>query len=139
MIKALLSAAAVSAVLLTGVAGASAATPAQRTASTEVVHLRPVGTSHALGTATITYSMMHHRTTVVLRMVHLTVGMHFAHFHLGSCGSNGAIKYSLNSLRGPGSAMSTTVFPFKVTGHLYINVHGTPKNALKVVACGDLM
>ena len=136
MIKRIAAALALSALILTGVTGA---TPAQRTLATKTVHLNPVGTSHVTGTATITYSARKHTTTVVLRVMHLTVGTHLAHFHIGHCGSNGPVKYPLTPMVGPGMKMSTTVFPGKLKGTLYINVHGTPKSPMMVVSCGDVM
>lgn len=88
--------------------------------------------------AAITYNSHMGQTTVVLRVTHLTVGTHLAHFHTGKCGSNGAVKYPLTPLVGPGTKTSTTIFTGKLTGTLYINVHGTPKSAMQVVSCGDV-
>lgn len=135
MFKRLLAAVALIALMCTAVTGASAA---KHTIMTQTVPLTAVG-SHVVGTATITYSARKHQTTVVLRVTHLTVGTHLAHFHTGKCGSNGAVKYSLTPMVGPGMKTSTTVFAGKLTGTLYINVHGTAKSAMQVVSCGNVM
>jgi len=134
MIKRLLAVVALTMLTCTAVTGASAA---KHTIKTQTVQLNPM-MSHVAGTATITYNSHMSQTTVVLRVMHLAVGTHLAHFHTGKCGSNGAVKYPLTPLVGPGTKTSTTIFTGKLTGTLYINVHGTPKSAMQVVSCGDV-
>jgi len=146
MIKRILAAAAVGAVVMSGATAVSAAQRPQttRTSTTERIMLAAQGGSLAHGTAVITYNMLSHKTTVVLSVTGLAKNKpHLAHFHLGRCGSNGAIKYPLTTLQSMGAAMmstSTTVVNANVMHKkLYINVHGTSSNEMKVVACGNVM
>jgi hypothetical protein len=146
MIKRILAAVAVSAAVAGGATAASAAqgTSTTRMSASETIMLTPQGGSMAHGKAVLTYSMMSHKTTVVLTLTGLAKNKpHLAHFHLGRCGSNGAIKYPLTTLQSMGATMmstSTTVVNANVMHKkLYINVHGTSNNEMKVVACGNVM
>jgi CHRD domain len=152
MIKRIAAAVAVSTVVVSGAVSAQAAqgTQATRLSTTESIMLQG---SLAHGTAVLTYSTFSRQTKVVLRVTGLSKGVHLAHIHVGaSCMSNGSIKYPLNSLRSMGVrsiATSTTIirrprfndpliYP-PLHKQLYINVHGTTRSVLKVVACGALM
>ena len=50
------------------------------------------------GQAILSYNAAHHTLTVAVQASGLTPGRHAAHIHLGSCRSQGAIKYSLGDL-----------------------------------------
>jgi len=105
MIKRILAAVAVSAAVAGGATAASAAqgTSTTRMSASETIMLTPQGGSMAHGKAVLTYSMMSHKTTVVLTLTGLAKNKpHLAHFHLGRCGSNGAIKYPLTTLQSMG-------------------------------------
>ena len=149
MIKRIVAAAAVSAVVVSGALSAQAAqrTQATRLSATETVMLRSEGGSRAHGTAVLTYSIISRETTVVLRVTGLSRGVHLAHIHTGAICTSilnvKNIKYPLNSLTSMGvqsMATSTTIVHANVLHkRLYINVHGTSRNKLQVVACGTLM
>jgi len=146
MIKRILAAVAVGAVVASGatVASASQGTNTTRMSATETIMLTSQGGSMAHGKAVLTYSMMSHKTTVVLTVTGLAKNQeHLAHFHVGQCGSNGAIVYPLTTLHSMGANMmstSTSIVKANVMHKkLYINVHGTSKSMLKVVACGNVM
>jgi Cu/Zn superoxide dismutase len=146
MIKRIVAAVAVGAVVVSGAVSAQAAqgTQATRLSATESITLRTEGGSMARGTAVLSYSILSRETKVVLHVTGLSRGTHLAHIHVGaSCTSNGSIKYPLNSLRSMGVRSwdtSTTMVHTNVLHRaLYINVHGTTRSVLKVVACGALM
>jgi Cu/Zn superoxide dismutase len=147
MIKRIVAAAAVSAVVVSGALSAQAAqrTQATRLSATQGVMLRSEGGSKAHGTAVLTYSIISRETTVVLRVTGLSKGTHLAHIHVGaSCLSNGPIKYPLTSLMSTGVRSTETSTTRGIHANvlhkaLYINVHGTTRSMLKVVACGALM
>jgi hypothetical protein len=145
MIKRIVAAVAVSTVVVSGAVSAQAAqgTQATRLSATENIILRSEGGSLAHGTAVLTYSIFSRETKVTLRVTGLSKGVHLAHIHVGaSCLSNGSIRYPLTSLRSLGVqsiATSTTPVHADVLHRtLYINVHGTTRSVLKVVACGAL-
>lgn len=145
MIKRILAPAALGALLVSGTTAAQAAqgTRTSRLAATERITLQSEGRSLAHGTAVLTYSFFTHATKVVLTVTGLAKGTHLAHIHLGaSCTSNGAVKYPLTSpvSMGVGSVeMSTTVIHANVLHKaMYINVHGTSRSVMQVVACGAL-
>ncbi len=50
------------------------------------------------GRATISYNAHRHTLTVTVRASGLTPGLHAAHIHLGSCRSQGPVKYMLRDL-----------------------------------------
>jgi hypothetical protein len=150
MIKRIVAAAAVSAVVVSGALSAQAAqrTQATRLSATETVMLRSEGSSMAHGTAVLTsMGMLSRDTKVVLRVTGLSKGVHLAHLHTGAICTSilnvRNIKYSLNPLTSMGvqsMATSTTIVHANVLHkRLYINVHGTTRNKLQVVACGTLM
>ena len=146
MIKRIVAAVAVSTVVVSGAVSAQAAqgTRATRLSATESITLRSEGGSLAHGTAFLSYSLFSRETKVMLRVTGLAKGPHLAHIHVGaSCLSNGPIKYPLISLRSMGVqsiATSTTMVHANVLHKaLYINVHGTTRYPMKVVACGPLM
>jgi Cu/Zn superoxide dismutase len=146
MIKRIVAAMAVSAVMVSGALSAQAAqgTQATRLNATEHILLRSLGGSRAHGTAVLTYSIISRETTVVLRVTDLSKGTHLAHIHVGaSCTSHGPIKYPLNSLTSMGvqsTATSTTMVHANVLHKaLSINVHGTSRSVMAFVACGSLM
>ena len=145
MIKRIVAAVAVSTVVVSGAVSAQAAqgTRATRLSATESITLRSEGGSLAHGTAFLTYSLFSRETKVALHVTGLSKGVHLAHIHVGaSCLSNGPIKYPLISLRSTGArsiATSTTPVHADVLHRaMYINVHGTTRSVLKVVACGAL-
>jgi Cu/Zn superoxide dismutase len=146
MIKRIVAAVAVGAVVVSGAVSAQAAqgTQATRLSTTERITLRSEGSSMARGTAILTYSLISRETRVALRVTGLSKGVHLSHIHIGSsCVSNGPSKYPLNSLRSMGvrswDTSTTTVHANVLHKALYINVHGTTSSVLKVVACGALM
>jgi Cu/Zn superoxide dismutase len=145
MIKRIVAAVAVSTVVVSGAVSAQAAqgTQATRLSATETITLQSEGGTVAHGTAYLTYSLFSRQTKVVLRVTGLSKGVHLAHIHVGaSCLSNGEPKYSLRSLVSAGVrsiAGSTTMVRANVLHReLYINVHGTTRYPMKVVACGAL-
>jgi hypothetical protein len=149
MIKRIMAAVAVSTVVVSGAVSAQAAqgTQATRLSATERIMLRSEGGSMARGTAVLTYSLFSRETKVVLRVTGLSKGVHLAHLHTGAICTSilnvKNIKYSLNPLTSMGvqsMATSTTIVHANVLHkRLYINVHGTTRNKLQVVACGTLM
>jgi Cu/Zn superoxide dismutase len=146
MIKRIMAAAAVSAVVVSGALSAQAAqrTQATRLSATEHILLRSQGGSLAHGTAVLTYSIISRETMVVLRVTGLSKGVHLAHIHVGaSCMSPGSVKYPLTSLTSTGvhsTATSTTPVHANVLHRaMSINVHGTTRSVLKIVVCGSLM
>ncbi len=50
------------------------------------------------GRATISYNAHRHTLTVTVRASGLSPGLHAAHIHLGSCRSQGPVKYMLRDL-----------------------------------------
>jgi Cu/Zn superoxide dismutase len=146
MIKRIVAAVAVGAVAVSGAVSVQAAqgTQATRLSATESITLQSEGGSMAHGTAVLTYSTFSRQTKVVLHVTGLARGTHYSHIHVGSsCLSNGAIKYPLQSLRSMGvhswETSTTMVHADVLHRALYINVHGTTRSVLKVVACGALM
>ena len=102
----------------------------------------------AHGTAVLTsIGMLSRDTQVVLRVTGLSKGLHLAHIHIGAhCTSIlnvKNIKYNLNPLTSMGvrswETSKTVVHANVLHKALYINVHGTTRNKLQVVACGTLM
>jgi Cu/Zn superoxide dismutase len=64
------------------------------------VEVGPGGISYGTprGRAAISYSRRHHTLTVIVSASGLTPGLHAAHIHLGSCRSQGPVKYMLQDL-----------------------------------------
>ena len=64
------------------------------------VEVSPGGVSYGTprGRATISYSRRRHTLTVTVSASGLTPGLHAAHIHLGSCRSQGPVKYMLQDL-----------------------------------------
>ena len=146
MIKRIVAAVAVSTVVVSGAVSAQAAqgTRATRLSATESITLRSEGGSLAHGTAFLSYSLFSRETKVALRVTGLSKGVHLAHIHVGaSCLSNGSIRYPLTSLRSTGvrsiATSTTMIHADPLHRAMYINVHGTTRSVLKVVACGALM
>jgi len=145
MIKRIAATVALGALVVGGTTAAQAAqgTQTTRLGVTERITLQSEGGSRAHGTAVLTYSMMSRATKVVLTVTGLAKGTHLAHIHVGaSCMSNGAVKYPLSSPVSMGvgtTATSTTMVHANVLHKaMYINVHGTTRSVMKVVACGAL-
>lgn len=101
--------------------------------SSESVHLAvgppPQVGDHPSGSTTITFNAQAKTETVVVRVRGLLPNTtHAAHIHLGSCESEGAVKYPLAQVTvgSTGSGTSTTVLhsatPLPKSG-LYVNVH----------------
>ncbi len=81
------------------------------------------------------------RLVVVVTLVHGLPpnSMHAEHLHKGTCGSNGAIVFPLNSLMADakGNAVAATFLPNMarvMAGGLYLNVHAAD---FSVMACGN--
>jgi hypothetical protein len=62
------------------------------------LHAVEAGQGPLRGRATIAYSPSHHTLTVTVTAAGLTPGPHAAHIHLGSCMSQGPVKYMLGDL-----------------------------------------
>jgi Cu/Zn superoxide dismutase len=89
------------------------------------------------GVATVTYDRRHHTLTVVVSASGLTPGPHAAHVHVGSCRSQGAVKYMLRDL--VANRLGRIVRAVRVFTHVptppvhgwYLNIHqGTSSNIL---------
>ena len=82
------------------------------------------------GRTTIAYSPSHHTLTVTVTAAGLTPGPHAAHIHLGSCMSQGPVKYMLGDLvadrRGRITravrVISNVTSPIPASGW-YVNIH----------------
>ncbi len=109
---------------------------------------------HPSGSAKVTYSRSAKMLSVTVRATGLPPNTsHAAHVHLGSCASQGSIKYDLKDIvvGSTGSGVSKTVFhnvtsPLPKTGW-YVNVHfgsskqivanGSPTIYFQPVLCGS--
>ena len=123
------------------VASTTATTAAHRMPVTQVVHLRPVGTSRVSGTAVVTYNTKTRQTIVTLTARHLAAGVHLAHIRSGRCGGRGALRYVLTALHGPGTWTTFTTFRSRLSlAGLSIDVYGqgTRQTMLVAVACGNV-
>lgn len=108
------------------------------------------------GTATLSYDATAKKLTVNVSMTGLVPGsVHAAHVHLGSCQSQGPVKYPLTSLTADssGAAKATTVIPNIASpppsSGWYVNTHlGSPSQLLSAnksptlyfqpIACGNV-
>ena len=91
------------------------------------------------GAASVTYSPSAKTLTVNVTASGVTPGFHAAHIHLGSCQSQGAVKYMLNDFtaNSSGQIVNETRHVTGVTSGIpatgwYLNLHqGTSQNILK--------
>ena len=110
---------------------------------------------HPQGSATLTYDPAKHTLTVSATASGLVAGSdHAVHVHLGSCDSQGAVKYPLNDLvASPTGAAETTTVVQNVdqappASGWYINVHlgsssqieqnGQPTLYFQPIICGNI-
>ena len=110
---------------------------------------------HPQGSATLTYDPAKKTLTVAATASGLVAGSeHAVHIHLGSCDSQGAVKYPLNDLVAPptGAAETTTVIQnvdqAPPASGWYINVHlgsssqieqnGQPTLYFQPIICGNI-
>ena len=110
---------------------------------------------HPQGSATLTYDPAKHTLTVSATASGLVAGSdHAVHIHLGSCDSQGAVKYPLNDLvASPTGAAETTTVIQSVdqappASGWYINVHlgsssqieqnGQPTVYFQPIICGNI-
>lgn len=147
--KSILSLAALAALVLGSTAGASAQTGGTMmkggamnhalVARHIVVKLNAIGSSHESGTAVLDQNPGGSGTTVKLSLHGGSAAPQPSHIHLGTCGSNGPIKWPLKSVT---AGKSTTVVPASLgvimsTG-TYINVHESPKDLATIASCGTI-
>lgn len=68
------------------------------------------------------------------------------HIHIGSCSKPGGVlgggrSYTpvAGDASGAGTSKATLAIALPDTGSYYVNIHDSPANMAKIVACGDLM
>lgn len=68
------------------------------------------------------------------------------HIHIGSCSKPGGVlgggrSYTpvAGDANGAGTSKATLALALPDTGSYYVNIHDSPANMAKIVACGDLM
>ena len=104
-----------------------------------VVKLNAIGGSRESGTATLDENAGGSGTTVKLSLHGGSAAPQPAHIHLGTCGSNGPIKWPLKSVT---AGKSTTVVPASLavimsTG-TYVNIHKSPNDLATIASCGTI-
>ncbi len=121
------------------------------------VEVSPGGVSYGTprGRATISYSRRRHTLTVTVSASGLTPGLHAAHIHLGSCRSQGPVKYMLQDLvanrqgRIVHAVRIITNVTTPIPGHgWYLNIHqgnssnilsnGQPTIFFRPLLCADI-
>jgi hypothetical protein len=131
--------------------------PGRRPHRLIAVEVSPGGVSYGTprGRATISYSARRHALTVTVSASGLTPGLHAAHIHLGSCRSQGPVKYMLQDLvaNGHGRIVHAVRIITNVTapipGHgWYLNIHqgnsgnilssGQPTIFFRPLLCADI-
>jgi CHRD domain len=131
--------------------------PGRRPHRLIAVEVRPGGISFGTprGRAAISYRARRRTLTVTVSASGVTPGPHAAHIHLGSCGSQGPVKYMLRDLvadRNGRIAHATRVFtnvtaPIPASGW-YLNIHqgnsgnilsgGQPTIFFRPLLCADI-
>jgi Cu/Zn superoxide dismutase len=107
------------------------------------------------GAATISYNSRHHTLTVTVTASGVTPGPHAAHIHLGSCMSQGPVKYMLKDLVANGRGrivhavrvFTNVTTPIPARGW-YLNIHqgnsnnilsnGNPTIYFRPLLCADI-
>jgi hypothetical protein len=104
-----------------------------------VVKLNPVGGSGESGTATFTRDPEGQGTMVTLALHGGSAAPQPSHIHLGTCGSNGPIKWPLKPVvAGRSATMVLATIPVIMSSGAYINVHKSPKELANIVSCGNV-
>ena len=120
------------------------------------VTLRPVSPyGEPAGTTTMTYNSGAQTLTITVTATGLTPGAHAAHVHLGSCRSQGAVKYMIpdfiadsNGAIADETRVVTGVTSFPGPGNWYLNLHmggmnqilanGAPTLYFRPMLCTDI-
>lgn len=104
-----------------------------------VVKLNAVGGSGESGTATFNRDPQGLGTMVTLALHGGSAAPQPSHIHVGTCGSNGPIKWPLKPVVAGKSAtmVPATIAVIMSTG-AYINVHKSPKDLATIVSCGNV-
>jgi hypothetical protein len=104
-----------------------------------VVKLNAVGGSGESGTATLDQLVGGAGTSVKLSLHGGTAAPQPSHIHVGTCGSNGPIKWPLKSVvEGKSSTVVSASLSVIMATGTYINVHKSPKDLATIVSCGNI-